>query len=226
VCEVYGVLNWLKTAYLHNTKVFVIYTLHRTRAVRSYQIFLDTFRFPVLDSARKITCLSRKTAWVRLCKVYITNDLCLRKYAVFNIKIKRKLYVKICLLSGFRLFSTSFPRGNTQKNKVPAHVQHVRRKAKKLSPCVPSILFAFFWCRRGPVSGEGKKEAHRTGGRNSTPLSVFNLKFFKIFFCERYWCVKNAFFHTFLRVSVLECLRFFHMLYPQIAAHIIDYCTQ
>jgi hypothetical protein len=74
----------------------------------------------------------------------------------------------ICLLSGFRLFSTSFPRGNTQKNKVHAHVQHVRRKAKKLSPCVPYILFAFFWCRHGPVSGEGKKEENRTGGRHAT----------------------------------------------------------
>jgi hypothetical protein len=71
----------------------------------------------------------------------------------------------ICLLSGFRLFSTSFPRGNTKKNKVHAHVQHERRKAKKLSPCVPYILFAFFWCRYGPVSGEGKKEENRTGGR-------------------------------------------------------------
>jgi hypothetical protein len=54
-----------------------------------------------------------------------------------------------------------------KKNKVRAHVQHVRRKAKKLSPCVPYILFAFFWCRHGPVSGEGKKEAHRTGGRHA-----------------------------------------------------------
>jgi hypothetical protein len=67
----------------------------------------------------------------------------------------------------FHEFSTSFPRGNTKKkkkkkkNKIPAHVQHVRRKAKKLSPCVPYILFAFFffWCRHG------KKEANRTGGR-------------------------------------------------------------
>jgi hypothetical protein len=80
----------LKTAYLHNTKAFVIYTLHRTRAVRSYRYFLDTLRFPVLDSARKITCLSRKTAWVRLCKVYITNDLWLRKYTVFNVRCNRK----------------------------------------------------------------------------------------------------------------------------------------
>jgi hypothetical protein len=75
----------LKTASLHNTKAFVIYTLHRTRAVGSYQIFLDTLRVPVLDSARKNHLPVEKTAWVRLCKVYITNDLWLRKYAVFNV---------------------------------------------------------------------------------------------------------------------------------------------
>jgi hypothetical protein len=41
-------------------------------------------------------------------------------------------------------------------------------RQKKLSPCVRYILFAFFWYRHGPVSGEGKKEENRTGGRGGT----------------------------------------------------------
>jgi hypothetical protein len=56
----------------------------------------------------------------------------------------------------------------------------VRRKAKKLSPCVPYILFAFFWCRHGPVSGEGKKEENRTGGRLDTEPYVWSLKPFTL----------------------------------------------
>jgi hypothetical protein len=62
----------------------------------------------------------------------------------------------ICLLSGFRLFSTSFPRGNTKKNKVHAHVQHVRRKAKKLSPC-PIHSFCLFLVSTRPSKWRGQK---------------------------------------------------------------------
>jgi hypothetical protein len=57
------------------------------------------------------------------------------------ISVLTTFLMHLCLLSGFRLFSTSFPHGNTKKNKVHAHIQHVRRKAKKLSPIHSFCLF-------------------------------------------------------------------------------------